>query len=122
MINFKKYLAMNEVNNINNIDINSLIDKVISCTYNRITLSASDYQELVAKAANQDHELNKKMTALMEKDLETIRRLEKEIAYWKSLYNEAMDENRKQTKSLVGLINNKIRVSLASSDFYFFII
>ena len=38
------------------------------------------------------------MTALMEKDLETIRRLEKEIAYWKSLYNEAVDENRKQTK------------------------
>ena len=98
MINFKKYLVMNEVNNINNIDINSLIDKVISCTYNRITLSASDYQELVAKAANQDHELNKKMTALMEKDLETIRRLEKEIAYWKSLYNEAVEENRKQTK------------------------
>ena len=95
MINFKKYLAMNEVNNI---DINDLIDSIIRCTHNRITLTADAYQELVAKAANQDHELNKKMTALMEKDLETIRRLEKEIAYWKSLYNEAMEENRKQTK------------------------
>ena len=98
MINFKKYLAMNEVNNINNIDINSLIDKVISCTYNRITLSASDYQELVAKAANQDHELNKKMTALMEKDLETIRQLEEEVRYWRNLYNETIEQDREQTK------------------------
>lgn len=98
MINFKKYLAMNEVNNINNIDINSLIDKVISCTYNRITLSASDYQELVAKASNQYCEVDKKTMELMKKDLETINQLKQEVEYWKSLYNEAIEENRKQTK------------------------
>ena len=33
MINFKKYLAMNEVNNIN---INDLVDSIIRCTHNRI--------------------------------------------------------------------------------------
>lgn len=95
MINFKKYLAMNEVNNI---DINDLIDSIIRCTHNRITLTADAYQELVAKASNQYCEVDKKTMELMKKDLETIRRLEKEIAYWKSLYNEAVEENRKQTK------------------------
>ena len=50
---------MNEVNNISNININSLIDSIIHCTYNRITLSADDYQELVAKAADQDRAVNK---------------------------------------------------------------
>lgn len=40
MINFKKYLVMNEVNNVN---INDLVDSIIRCTHNRITLSVDVY-------------------------------------------------------------------------------
>lgn len=89
---------MNEVNNISNININSLIDSIIRCTYNRITLSADDYQELVAKAADQDRAVNKRMLTLMEKDLETIRQLEEEVRYWRNLYNETIEQDREQTK------------------------
>lgn len=95
MINFKKYLAMNEVNNIN---INDLVDSIIRCTHNRITLTADAYQELVAKASNQYCEVNKKTMELMKKDLETINQLKQEVEYWKNLYESLYEENRKQTK------------------------
>lgn len=95
MINFKKYLAMNEVNNIN---INDLADSIIRCTHNRITLTADVYQELVAKASNQYCEVDKKTIELMKKDLETINQLKQEVEYWKNLYESLYEENRKQTK------------------------
>ena len=95
MINFKKYLVMNEVNNVN---INDLVDSIIRCTHNRITLSVDVYQELVARASNQNCEVDKKTLELMRKDLETINKLKQEVEYWKNLYESLDEENRKQTK------------------------
>lgn len=95
MINFKKYLVMNEVNNVN---INDLVDSIIRCTHNRITLSVDVYQELVARASNQNCEVDKKTLELMRKDLETINKLKQEVEYWRNLYESLDEENRKQTK------------------------
>lgn len=95
MINFKKYLVMNEVNNVN---INDLVDSIIRCTHNRITLSVDVYQELVARASNQNCEVDKKTLELMRKDLETINRLKQEVEYWRNLY-ESLEENSKPKKT-----------------------
>ena len=79
-------------------DINSTIDTIMRYTCSRVNLPINTYQELVAKANNQNYEIDKKTSELMRKDLETINQLKQEVEYWKSLYNEAIEENRKQTK------------------------
>lgn len=96
MINFKKYLVMNEVNS--NMNINDLVDSIIRCTHNRITLTVDVYQELVAKASNQCCEVDKKTLELMRKDLETINQLKQEVEYWRTLYESLSEEKPKKTK------------------------
>nr|UWD62775.1 MAG: hypothetical protein [Bacteriophage sp.] len=89
-------------NNINNMDVNTIVDVIMRYTNDRITLSTDTYQELVAKASNQNREVDKKTLELMRKDLETINKLKEEVEYWKNLYKylseEKSKENSKKTK------------------------
>ena len=93
---------MIESNNVNNMDTNSIIDVIMRSTSSRITLSTDAYQELVAKASDQNREVDKKTLELMRKDLETINKLKQEVEYWKNLYKslseEKSEENSKKTK------------------------
>lgn len=92
---------MTESNNINDMDTNSIIDVIMRSTSSRITLPTDAYQELVARASNQNYEVDKKTLELMRKDLETINELKEEVEYWKNLYkslSEESEENSKKTK------------------------
>ena len=88
---------MTESNNINNMDTNSIIDVIMRSTSSRITLSTDAYQELVAKASNQNYEVDKKTLELMRKDLETINELKEEVKYWKNLYKSLSEEKTKRS-------------------------
>lgn len=83
-------------------DVNTIVDVIMRYTNDRITLSTDAYQELVAKASNQNREVDKKTLELMRKDLETINKLKEEVEYWKNLYKslseEKSKENSKKTK------------------------
>lgn len=89
---------MIEHNNINDMDTNSIIDVIMRSTSSRITLPTDAYQELVARASNQNYEVDKKTLELMRKDLETINELKGEVEYWKNLYKSLSEENSKKTK------------------------
>lgn len=83
-------------------DVNTIVDVIMRYTNDRITLSTDTYQELVARASNQNREVDKKTLELMRKDLETINKLKEEVEYWKNLYKslseEKSKENSKKTK------------------------
>lgn len=83
-------------------DVNTIVDVIMRYTNDRITLSTDTYQELVAKASNQNREVDKKTLELMRKDLETINKLKEDVEYWKNLYKslseEKSKENSKKTK------------------------
>lgn len=89
---------MTESNNINDMDTNSIIDVIMRSTSSRITLPTDAYQELVARASNQNYEVDKKTLELMRKDLETINELKGEVEYWKNLYKSLSEENSKKIK------------------------
>lgn len=83
-------------------DVNTIVDVIMRYTNDRITLSTDTYQELVARASDQNREVDKKTLELMRKDLETINKLKEEVEYWKNLYKslseEKSKENSKKTK------------------------
>lgn len=91
---------MIESNNINNMDINSTIDTIMRYTCSRVNLPINTYQELVAKANNQNYEIDKKTSELMRKDLETINELKQEVEYWKTLYKSLSEESEKNSKKI----------------------
>lgn len=91
---------MIESNNINNMDINSTIDTIMHYTCSRVNLPINTYQELVAKANNQNYEIDKKTSELMRKDLETINELKQEVEYWKTLYKSLSEESEKNSKKI----------------------
>lgn len=100
--NYKPLDINSKYNNVNNMDINNIIDVIMRSTSGRINLSIDTYQELVARASDQNREVDKKTLELMRKDLETINKLKEEVEYWKNLYKslseEKSKENSKKTK------------------------